>query len=78
MLDMLLPELVLLSGGGARRDGEIAPDARLPMVGVVLLLDALAVVRKGSVAALLSPCVLRLEEPPSLLPPLKEPYLEKD
>jgi hypothetical protein len=69
MLEMLLPEFVLLSGGGARRDGEVAPDARLPIDGVVPLLDALAVVRKGRVAARLSPSVLVLKEPPSLLPP---------
>lgn len=74
MLDILLLELDLLKGGGARRDGEGA------LAGgrdIARPLDEPGV-RKGSVAALLRPRPLVLEEEPELPVPPTKPYLEEE
>lgn len=83
MLDTLLLELVLLKGGGARNDGEVAPDKRLvaePELEVLLL-----VLRYGRVAARPRPkpafLLLVLPDPPAP-PPVAAypmyPYLKAE
>lgn len=84
MLDTLLLELVLLKGGGARNEGDAAPDKRLvaePVLTEVLLL----VLRYGRVAARprSKPTFLLLVLPDPLAPPPVAaypiyPYLEAE